>query len=183
MTQSIVDSNAAGFAQAPGPVTTLNYVVLQDLGDNRYVVKANWPAVGPDLLNAGNADLAILLLDKPAQLGSTGKVSVTNAGKVSVTFTGKFPPLMDKRLTLRREAFVECALIEDNQAGVEKFLEAIRKGTEVSVVSPEKTSCKRCGGLGFTREPQRGKLEDKRIPCLSCDAGKVTTYVEVKFVP
>ena len=40
------------------------------------------------------------------------------------------------------------------------------------------------GGLGFTREAQKGQLLDKRIPCAECGAtGKAIVSVETKFVP
>lgn len=184
VTQNITDATPTGFSKAPGPLTQLTYVIQQDLGDNRYVVKANWPAGGPgDLLAAGTESLAILLLDKPAVVGATGRCAAVHVGKAAVTLTAQFPPLLNKRLTLRREAFVECTPLDDNAAGLNRFLEAIRGGAEISVLSPERVTCKACGGLGFTREAQKGKLEDKRIPCAQCEGGKALVVFEVRFVP
>lgn len=182
--QNVADTTPAGFTKAPGPVVAVSYIVQQDLGDNRYVVKASWPAspLG-DSLAAGTESLALLLLDKPAAVGALGKCSAVHVGKAAVTLTAKFPPLVDKHLTLRREAFVECTPLEDNANGLAKFLESVRGGAEISVLSPERVTCKTCGGLGFTREVQKGKLEDKRIPCTQCEGGKALVVFEVKFAP
>ena len=128
--------------------------------------------------------MAILLLDKPAKVGDTGKLSGMHVGTVALLFTANYPPLVGKRFTLRREAFVECATLEDNPAGFQKFIEEINAGADLSVTTNEQVTCKRCGGLGFTREAQKGQLVDKRIPCADCaSSGKAIISVETKFVP
>jgi hypothetical protein len=163
----------------------VNYALVQDLGDNRFLAKAAWPASGPNEVLAAGADtMAILLLEKPAKVGDTGKLTGMHVGTVALLFTAAYPPLAGKRLTLRREAFVECATLEDSPAGLRKFVEAVNAGAEMSVTTNEQISCKKCGGLGFTREAEKGKLLDKRIPCADCtSSGKVIISVETKFLP
>ena len=184
-TQSILDGSPAGSSKAVGYVTSVTYSVLQDLGDNRYLAKAAWAAAGPnESLAAGVDTMALLLLEKPAKAGDTGKITGMHVGTVAVLFTPDFAPLKGRRLTLRREAFVECATLEDSPAGLQRFVEAIAAGAELSATTNETIPCKKCGGLGFTREAQKGQLLDKRVPCADCaSTGKTIVSVETKFVP
>lgn len=184
-TQRIVDGSPAGSSKATGYLATVNYSLIQDLGDNRFLAKAAWPASGPnEVLAAGVDTMAILLLEKPAKVGDTGKITGMHAGTVALLFTANYPPLVGKRLTLRREAFVECATLEDSPAGLQKFVEAVNAGAEMTTTTNEQIPCKKCGGLGFTREAQKGQLLDKRVPCATCaSSGKVIISVETKFVP
>ena len=184
-TQRIIDGSPAGSSKATGYLATVNYALVQDLGDNRFLAKAAWPASGPNEVLAAGADtMAVLLLEKPAKVGDTGKITGMHVGTVALLFTATYPPLVGKRLTLRREAFVECATLEDSPAGLQKFVEAVNAGAEMSATTNEQISCKKCGGLGFTREAEKGKLLDKRIPCADCaSSGKVIISVETKFVP
>jgi hypothetical protein len=184
-TQSIIDGSPAGSSKAVGYVTTVTYAILQDLGDNRYVAKAAWPAAGPnEALAAGVDTMALLLLEKPAKVGDTGKITGMHVGTVAVLFTPDFAPLKGRRLTLRREAFLECVTLEESSAGLQRFVEAINAGAELSATTNEAIPCKKCGGLGFTREAQKGQLLDKRIPCADCaSTGKQIISVETKFVP
>lgn len=184
-TQSIVDGSPAGSSKAVGYLTSVTYSILQDLGDNRYLAKAAWPAAGPnEALAAGVDTMALLLLEKPAKAGDTGKITGMHVGTVAVLFTPDFAPLKGRRLTLRREAFLECATLEDSPAGLQRFVEAIVAGAELSATTNETIPCKKCGGLGFTREAQKGQLVDKRIPCADCaSTGKLIISVETKFVP
>ena len=183
--QRIIDGSPAGSSKATGYLATVNYALVQDLGDNRFLAKAAWPAAGPnDVLAAGADAMAILLLEKPAKVGDTGKLTGMHVGTVALLFTANYAPLTGKRFTLRREGFVECATMEDSPAGLQKFVEAINAGAEISATTNEQFSCKKCGGLGFTREAQKGQLLDKRIPCAECaSSGKVIVSVETKFVP
>ena len=184
-TQSIVDGSPAGSSKAVGYLTTVTYSILQDLGDNRYLAKAAWPAAGPnEALAAGVDTMALLLLEKPAKAGDTGTITGMHVGTVAVLFTPDFAPLKGRRLTLRREAFLECATLEDSPAGLQRFVEAITAGAELSALTNETIPCKKCGGLGFTREAQKGQLLDKRVPCADCaSTGKLIISVETKFVP
>ena len=184
-TQRIIDGSPSGSSKATGYLTTVNYLLVQDLGENRFLAKAAWPAAGPnEVLAAGAETMAILLLDKPAKEGDAGNVTGMHVGTVALRFTANYVPLIGKRLTLRREAFVECATLDDSPAGLQKFVEAINAGSEMSVTTNEQISCKKCGGLGFTREAQKGQLLDKRIPCAECaSSGKAIISVETKFVP
>jgi len=184
-TQSIIDGSPAGSSKAVGYVTTVTYAILQDLGDNRYVAKAAWPAAGPnEALAAGVDTMALLLLEKPAKVGDSGKITGMHVGTVAVLFTPDFAPLKGRRLTLRREAFLECTTLEESPAGLQRFVEAINAGAELSATTNETIPCKKCGGLGFTREAQKGQLLDKRIPCADCaSTGKLIISVETKFVP
>ena len=184
-TQSIIDGSPAGSSKAVGYVTTVTYAILQDLGDNRYVAKAAWPAAGPnEALAAGVDTMALLLLEKPAKVGDSGKITGMHVGTVAVLFTPDFAPLKGRRLTLRREAFLECVTLEESSAGLQRFVEAINAGAELSATTNETIPCKKCGGLGFTREAQKGQLVDKRIPCADCaSTGKQIISVETKFVP
>jgi hypothetical protein len=180
-TQYITDGTT--FTKAPGPVTAIAYTILQDLGDHRYVAKASWPAVG-EALPASTDAWAILLLDSEVKVGATGRMTGTHAGTVALEFTAKFSPIDGKTLTIRREAFVECKPIEESNANLTKFIEQVAQGGEFSVTTTERIGCKACNSLGYTREPQKGKLEDKRIPCTICEStGKLTTTTETKFVP
>jgi len=180
-TQYVTDGTS--FAKAPGPVTAISYTILQDLGEHRYVAKASWPAVG-EALPASTDAWAILLLDAEANLGATGRMTGTHAGTVALEFTAKFSPIDGKTLTIRREAFVECKPIEESNANLTKFIEQVAQGAEFSVTTTERVGCKPCNSLGYTREPQKGKLEDKRIPCTICEGtGKLSTATETKFVP
>ena len=127
---------------------------------------------------------ALLLLEKPAKVGDTGKITGMHVGTVALRFTANYAPLTGKRFTLRREAFVECATLEDSPAGLQKFVEAVSAGAEMSATTNEQIPCKKCGGVGFTREAQKGQLLDKRIPCADCvSSGKVIISVETKFIP
>ena len=183
-TQRIIDGSPAGSSKATGYLASVNYSLVQDLGDNRFLAKAAWPAAGPNEVLAAGADtMAVLLLDKPAKVGDAGKITGMHVGTVALLFTATYPPLVGKRLTLRREAFVECATLEDSPAGLQKFVEAVNAGAEMSATTNEQISCKKCGGLGFTREAEKGKLLDKRIPCAECVSGKVIISVETKFAP
>ena len=184
-TQRIIDGSPAGSSKATGYLATVNYALVQDLGDNRFLAKAAWPATGPNEVLAAGADtMAVLLLDKPAKVGDAGKITGMHVGTVALLFTATYPPLVGKRLTLRREAFVECTTLEDSPAGLQKFVEAINAGAEMSATTDEQFSCKKCGGLGFTREAQKGQLLDKRTPCVECaSSGKVIMSVETKFAP
>ncbi len=166
-------------------MTTVTYAILQDLGDNRYLAKAAWPAAGPnETLAAGVDTMAMLLLEKPVKVGDTGKITGMHVGTVAVLFTPDFAPLKGRRLTLRREAFLECVTLEESPAGLQRFVEAINAGAELSATTNETIPCKKCGGLGFTREAQKGQLLDKRIPCADCaSTGKLIISVETKFVP
>ncbi len=183
-TQRIIDGSPSGSSKATGYLATVNYAIVQDLGDNRFLAKAAWPAAGPNEVLAAGADtMAVLLLEKPAKVGDTGKITGMHVGTVALLFTATYPPLVGKRLTLRREAFVECATLEDSPTGLQKFVEAVNAGAEMSATTNEQISCKKCGGLGFTREAEKGKLLDKRIPCAECVSGKVIISVETKFAP
>ncbi|PHX58251.1 MAG: hypothetical protein CK553_00345 [Opitutia bacterium] len=183
-TQRIVDGSPSGSSKATGYLATVNYSLLQDLGDNRFLAKAAWPAAGPNEALAAGADtMAVLLLDKPAKVGDTGKITGMHVGTVALLFTANYAPLTGKRFTLRREAFVECATLEDSPAGLQKFVEAVSAGAEMSATTNEQISCKKCGGFGQIREPQKGSLTDKLTPCAECTKGKVIISVETKFIP
>ena len=182
--QQIVDGSPAGTSKATGYLTTVTYSLIQDLGDNRFLAKAAWPASDPnESLPAVVDTMAVLLLEKPAKVGDTGKITGMHVGTVAVLFTATYPPLVGKRLTLRREAFVECTTLEDSPASRQKLFDAVNAGADISAVVDQKISCKTCGGLGKTREPQKGSLFDKLTTCVDCDKGKVTIWVEVKLVP
>ena len=181
--QHVQDAAGQELVPAPGPITTIEYVVQQDLGDGRLLVKANWVASGDGLLPAATDAYAVLMPEKPKAVGDKGQSVVTGVGMVSVRFTPTFAPLAGRRLTLRREAFIECSLIPDTVASQQKFMDLVKSGAELSVITAEKFPCKACGGLGFTREAQKGKLDDKRIPCTACESGKVTVRIETKFTP
>jgi hypothetical protein len=183
-TQRIIDGSPSGSSKATGYLATVNYSLVQDLGDNRFLAKAAWPATGPnEVLAAGTDTMAILLLNKPAMVGDTGKITGMHVGTVALLFTANYAPLTGKRFTLRREAFVECATLEDSPDGLQKFVEAISAGAEMSTTTNEQIPCKKCGGVGFTREAQKGQLLDKRVPCAECVLGKVIISVETKFIP
>jgi hypothetical protein len=182
--QNIVDGSTTGSSKAVGYVTLVTYSILQDLGDNRYLAKAAWPAAGPnETLEAGVDTMALLLLQKPAKVGDTGKITGMHVGTVAVLFTPDFAPIKGRRLTLRREAFIQCDTLEATSEGLKRFEEKILSGAEVSVTTEEQIACKKCGGFGKIRETQKLQLLDKLTPCADCVKGKVTISVETKFVP
>ncbi|MGA0134151.1 MAG: hypothetical protein ACO3ND_07340 [Opitutales bacterium] len=181
--QHVADASPEGFARAPGPITSMEYVVQQDLGEGRLLVKANWSASADGLLGAGEDAYAVLIPEKAPAVGEKGRAVVANVGLVAVKFTPAFAPLSGRRMTMRREAFIECAPLPDGPAALQKFVDNVKAGARISVFTAEKFPCKTCGGLGFTREAQKGKLEDKRIPCASCESGKVTVRIETQFAP
>lgn len=184
-TQRIVDGSPNGSSKATGYLTSVNYSLIQDLGDNRFLAKAAWPAAGPnEVLAAGVDTMAILLLDHPIKVGEIGHCTGMHVGTVSLLFTASFPPLTGKRLTLRREAFVECNTLEESPAGLQKFVDKIMHGAEVSVTTNEMITCKKCGGLGFTSEKVKGSLTEKHINCSACDGAKsVALPTETKIIP
>ena len=183
-TQRIIDGSPAGSSKATGYLATVNYALVQDLGDNRFLAKAAWPAAGPNEVLAAGADtMAVLLLDKPAKVGDTGKITGMHVGTVALLFTANYAPLTGKRFTLRREAFIECATLEDSPTGLQKFVETVNAGAEMSATTDEQVACKKCGGFGQIREPQKGSLTDKLTPCAECISGKVIISVETKFIP
>jgi hypothetical protein len=183
--QRIVDGSPEGSSKALGYLTAVNYSLIQDLGENRFLAKAAWPPAGAaDGLPAGVDAMAILLLEKPAKVGDTGKIVGMHVGTVSLRFTAEYAPLTGRRLTLRREAFLECTTLEDTPAGFRRFGEAILAGTPFTVLTQEQSPCKPCSGMGFTRKPQKGELLDKRVGCTECAGlGKISQTVETKFVP
>jgi hypothetical protein len=184
VSQHVVDAGTGAFSKAPGCMAPIQYSVLQDLGEARYLVKATWPALNGDPLLEGKDSQAILLLDKPVTAGSGGRCTGLHVGMVALTFTAKYAPLEGRKLTIRREAFLECTPVDESAAAMQKFVEAINQGADLSVITTEKIPCKACGGLGFTREAQKGKIEDKRNSCKDCEGlGKVPLVTETKFAP
>jgi hypothetical protein len=182
--QHLVDGATGEFSKAPGSMTTIAYTIVQDLGENRFLAKGNWPALNGDPLLEGKDSLVILLLDKPLEVGAAGRCTGLHVGMVALGFTAKFAPLEGKKLTLRREAFLQCTPVDESAAAMQKFVDAINRGAELSVVTTERIACKACGGLGFTREAQKGKIEDKRTACKDCEGtGKVPLVTETKFAP
>jgi hypothetical protein len=182
--QHLVDGATGEFSKAPGSMTTIAYTIVQDLGENRFLAKGNWPALNGDPLLEGKDSLVVLLLDKPVEVGAAGRCTGLHVGMVALGFTAKFAPLEGKKLTLRREAFLQCTPVDESAGAMQKFVEAINRGAELSVVTTERISCKACGGLGFTREAQKGKIEDKRTPCKDCEGtGKLPLVTETKFAP
>lgn len=184
-TQRIKDGSPHGSSQAVGSLAKLDFTILQSLGDNRFLAKATWPAAGLNgLLPAGTDSMVILLLDAPAKVGSTGKLLGMHVGTVALLFTAEFTPLAGTRLTLRREAFVQCVIPEDSAADFQGFHDGVIAGQTFGVMTSELANCPHCGGLKFTREPQKGQLLDKRIDCLPCaKTGKVAVVVETVFAP
>ena len=63
--QHVVDAATGGFSKAPGSMTAITYTVVQDLGENRFLAKGNWPALNGDPLLEGKDSFVVLLLDKP----------------------------------------------------------------------------------------------------------------------
>lgn len=184
VSQHVVDATSGAFSKAPGCMAPIQYTVLQDLGEARYLVKATWPALNGDPLLEGKDSQAILLLDKPVEAGSSGRCTGLHVGMVALTFTAKYAPLEGRKLTIRREAFLQCTPVDESAAAMQKFVEAIQKGAELSVITADRIACKPCGGLGFTREAQKGKIEDKRTPCKECEStGKIPLVTETKFAP
>ena len=132
--QHLVDAETGGFSKAPGSMAAITYTIVQDLGENRFLAKGNWPALNGDPLLEGKDSLVVLLLDKPATVGAAGRCTGLHVGMVALGFTAKFAPLEGKKLTLRREAFLQCTPVDESNAALQKFVESIQKGAQPRVI-------------------------------------------------
>ena len=171
-------------------VTTheLKAKLLQDLGDARWLVDAEWNNPGPmTWCPAGkNTDKAILVLDEgQGTVGDSLTLTVAHLGLVQARFDAKVPPANGRRITIRRHAFAASTSLQDDDATRELFQKSVAEGSAaVEAVVLTNRDCKTCGGIGYIRRSVPGKIQDARDPCSEkCDRGNVTVPVLLTFKP
>lgn len=177
-----------GFTRITRPVVTLKAKCLQDLGEGRWLVDAEWtnPGLGDWCPVGTNADKAILVLETgAAKVGDTVEVSAVHVGLVEARFDCEVPPAAGRRITLRRHAFLGQVALPDDEATRALFQKAVaegRKSPEAVVVQVR--DCKTCGGVGYLRRAVPGKIQDAHDPCPEgCDRGHQRVPVLVTFKP
>jgi hypothetical protein len=125
----------------------------------------------------------VVLAEGRGAAGETLVLPVLPVGTVDARFDCKVPPAEGRRITLRRPAFLESPALADDEATREAFRQAVAAGGLIAVL-PEARDCRACGGLGFTRRPVPGKIQDARDACRTCgETGKVTADVAYQLRP
>ena len=180
------------FEPLPGRPRFLKGKLLQDLGQGRWLMgdvqldSQFPPSEGFLKGGAGRqqpAQAIVVLADGRGAAGETVILPVLPVGTVDVRFDCKVPPAEGRRVTLRRPAHVEAPVLPDDEATREAFRGAVGSGGLVAVL-PEARDCRTCNGLGFTRRPVPGKIQDARDACRACaETGKVTADVAYRFRP
>lgn len=185
-TQNQVGDN--GFSRVTRPVVTVKARCLQDLGEGRWLVDAEWtnPGLGDWCPAGANADKAVLVLEPgAAKVGDALEVNAVHVGLIEVRFDCEVPPAQGRRITLRRHAFLGMAALPDDDATRARFQQVVAEGRnppEALVVQVR--DCKGCGGVGYLRRPVPGKIQDARDPCPEgCERGRQRVPVVVTFKP
>lgn len=186
--QIVTDGDSKRFARAPVTIHELKAKLLQDLGDARWLVDAEWDNPGPmTWCPAGvNADKAILVLDEgQGAVGETLTLTVVHVGLVQARFDAKVAPAAGRRITIRRHAFAASKPLQDDATTRELFQKSVAAGSPaVEAVVLTSRDCKTCGGLGYVRRSIPGKIQDARDPCPDkCDHGKLSVPVLLTFKP
>lgn len=176
------------FTRVPQVPYSLRAKLLQDLGDGRWLVDAEW--VNPGLYSwcpaGANADKAVLVLaageGKP---GATVEVNAAHIGLVELRFDCEVPPAAGRRVTIRRHAFASVPILPDDEATRALFQQAVAAGrAPVAAVIAQERECKVCGGIGYVRRPVPGRIQDERDPCPGgCEKGDRWVPVLVNFKP
>jgi len=184
--QIVVDGDSKHFVRAPITIHELKAKLLQDLGDARWLVDAEWNNPGPmTWCPVGvNADKAILVLDQgQGAAGETLTLNVVHVGLVQARFDSKVAPAAGRRITIRRHAFATLTSLQDDEATRELFQKAVAAGSPaVEAVVLMNRDCKTCGALGYVRRSIPGKIQDARDPCPDkCDHGKLSVPVLLTF--
>jgi hypothetical protein len=186
--QIIVDGDSKRFTRAQVTTHELKAKLLQDLGDARWLVDAEWNNLGPmTWCPAGiNTDKAILVLNEgQGVVGETLTLTVAHLGLVQARFDAKVAPANGRRITIRRHAFAASTPLQDDEATRELFQKSVAAGNAaIEAVVLTNRDCKTCGGLGYVRRSIPGKIQDARDPCPDkCDRGNVTVPVLLTFKP
>lgn len=181
-------ADTGGFARIPQAPARLKAKLLQDLGEGRWFVEAEWDNAGQFAwCQAGdNADKAVLVLgSEPAKAGDTVEVNATHVGLVELRFDCSVEPAVGRRITVRRHAFLATTPLPDDEATRTRFQQAVAAAkSPVEVVLPQVRDCKSCGGVGYIRRPVPGRIQDAHDPCPeACDHGHQRVPVLVTFKP
>lgn len=184
----ITGQGERSFARLPQAPAPLKARLLQDLGDGRWLVDAEWANPGLfDWCPAGaNADKAVLVLDAgEGKVGETLEVNAVHVGLVELRFDCEVPPAAGRRVTIRRHAFMSTPVLPDDEATRALFQQAVAaEKAPVSVMLVQVRDCKACGGLGYVRRAVPGKIQDAHDPCPeACDRGHQQLPVLVTFRP
>jgi hypothetical protein len=182
-----------GFERLPTRPESLRGKLLQDLGEGRWLIgDAQVDPLVPSreafrrgTWSAGPRFQAILVLaDGRGAVGETLEVVALRVGSFDVRFDCKVPPAEGRRITLRRVGYVESPVLPDDEATREAFRAAVAAGAELAAVLDIERDCRACNGLGYTRRPVPGKIQDARDPCGRCgEDGKLESAVEHRFRP
>lgn len=176
------------FTRVPQVPYSLRAKLLQDLGDGRWLVDAEW--VNPGLYDwcpaGANADKAVLVLAAgEGKSGETVEVNAAHIGLVELRFDCEVPPAAGRRVTIRRHAFASVPILPDDEATRALFQQAVAAGrAPVTAVIAQERECKVCGGIGYVRRAVPGRIQDERDPCPGgCEKGDRWVPVLVNFKP
>jgi len=186
--QIVADGDSKHFVRAPITIHELKAKLLQDLGDARWLVDAEWNNPGPmTWCPAGvSTDKAILVLNEgQGVIGETLTLTVAHVGLVQARFDSKVAPAAGRRITIRRHAFATLTSLQEDEATRELFQKSVAAGSPaVEAVVLINRDCKTCGALGYVRRSIPGKIQDARDPCPDkCDHGKLSVPVLLTFKP
>lgn len=181
-------SDSGDFVRSPQAPAPLKAKLLQDLGDGRWFVDAEWSNAGQfSWCQAGaNADKAVLVLGPAeAKVGDAVSLHAVHAGLVELRFDCAVEPAAGRRITIRRHAFLAAQPLPDDEATRARFQQAVAAGKPaVEAVVVQVRDCKACGGVGYIRRPVPGKIQDAHDPCPeACERGRQRVPVLVTFKP
>ncbi len=180
------------FERLPGRPRFLKAKLLQELGQGRWLMgdvqlDSQFPPSEGFLKGAAGRQQAgqaiVVLADDRGAVGETLILPVLAVGTVDARFDCKVPPAEGRRITLRRPAYVESPVLPDDEPTREAFRRAAAAGGLMAVL-PETRDCRACNGLGFTRRPVPGKIQDARDPCRPCgETGRMAADTAYQFRP
>lgn len=181
-------SDGGGFARAPQAPAPLKARLLQDLGEGRWFVDAEWGNPGHfSWCPAGaNGDKAVLVLGSAeGKVGDVVTVTAVHAGLVELRFDCAVEPAAGRRITTRRHAFLAAQPLPDDEATRSRFRDAVSAGKPpVEAIVVQVRDCKGCGGVGYIRRAVPGKIQDAHEPCPEgCDHGHQRVPVLLTFKP
>ncbi len=175
------------FERLPGLQLSLGVTPLQDLGEGRWLVNAQWSNPGHFTWcprGPQTSQAIVMFANSTVRPEPQMALPVTLVGRVNLRFNCEIEPAVGQRLTLQRFAFLETPPIPDDDVSRNAFNEAVQAGINLSAVLAVERSCKPCNGLGFIRREIPGKIENARDPCpAKCVNGKRWLAVEIIFRP
>jgi len=181
---------AAGAAVDAG-VTGFRLWLQQDLGEGRWLARAQWcnRGLGDWCPPGDNSDTVIVVLPEgegkvPGYEALTG-LGLVHVGLVDARFDCKVPPAEGRRITTRRHAFIAQPTLPDDEATRALFQQVVAAGRHpVEVVVVQRRDCKTCGGIGYLRRAVPGRIQDERDPCTGgCAGGDKWVPVLLTFKP